>query len=315
MTQLERSIDPPGRSPFSRTMRLGAELARPRRSGQTGHACAGYYEIRYLRANVGFCSTYSIFTCSGPQTKIASVFGPSTTSATSMPGPLRVLERLVRGIDEHCEVVEQRPLGVSRLALVELDERAADLDPRLVLGREPELLVLLSGLLRRCGEERHVVEVVLDVGLTLDETEPQALGHVEVGAAVLAGHVEPVEQAERLLEVGDAKRDVLERAPLARALFGEERQLAPASVRPDQRELVRSLDDVHREPLGHEVRDPVAVGDPERDVVESLGPHSAFTLSTKRGPDPVYFLRLTAARSCRLFIVERPLMFRRFAWL
>ena len=39
-------------------------------------------------------------------------------------------------------MVEQRPLGIARLAGVELDERAADLDTRLRPGREAELLVL-----------------------------------------------------------------------------------------------------------------------------------------------------------------------------
>src|SRR6188472_2815870 len=65
--------------------RLGAELTRTRGRGQSGHARTGNEQLGYLSANVGFCSTYSIFTRSGPQTKIASVFGASTTSATSIP--------------------------------------------------------------------------------------------------------------------------------------------------------------------------------------------------------------------------------------
>jgi hypothetical protein len=37
--------------------------------------------------------------------------------------------------------------------------------------------------------------------------------------------------------------------------------------------------------------------------------------SAKRPCADAYFLRLTAASSCRLFMCERPLMFRRLAWL
>src|SRR5439155_435568 len=64
---------------------LGAELTGASRRDQAGHARADYEQVAYFSANVGFCSTYSIFTRSGPQTKTAYVFGASTTSATSMP--------------------------------------------------------------------------------------------------------------------------------------------------------------------------------------------------------------------------------------
>jgi hypothetical protein len=66
---------------------------------------------------------------------------------------------------------------------------------------------------------------------------------------------------------------VLERAALTRPLGLEERQLAAASVRADEGELVGSLDHVHAEMSGDEVRDWIALGDPERDVVERLRPH------------------------------------------
>src|SRR6186997_1396176 len=46
---------------------LGPELPRPCGGGQAGHARTGYHQVGYLSANVGFCSTYSIFTRSGPQ--------------------------------------------------------------------------------------------------------------------------------------------------------------------------------------------------------------------------------------------------------
>src|SRR3954454_20427818 len=53
---------------------------------------------------------------------------------------------LLGGVDEDCEMVQERSLRIARPALVELDEGPADLDPRLLrrAGRrvaEPEPLV------------------------------------------------------------------------------------------------------------------------------------------------------------------------------
>ncbi len=160
-----------------------------------------------------------------------------------------------------------------------------------------------------------MVEVVLDVGLRLDEPEPKALLHVEICRAVLAVDRDPLEPPERLPQVVDPQRDVLESPLLPRPFLCEERQLAAARVRPDERELVGALDHVHREPLGQEVRDGVAIGHPERDMVQGLGPHPARNLPSRMRPTQTYFFRLTAARSCRLFIRERPLTFRRLASL
>jgi len=97
--------------------------------------------------------------------------------------------------------------------------------------------------------------------------------HVEEGAAVLARDVDALQATERSVQIVHTERHVLQRTALAGGLGVEQRQLPATRVRADQRELVRLLDHVHREPLGHEVRDRIAVGDPERDVVESLGPH------------------------------------------
>ena len=58
------------------------------------------------------------------------MFAASTTDSTSIPLLARVGDHLVGRVDEHGEVVQQRPLGRRRVALVELDERAADLDAR-----------------------------------------------------------------------------------------------------------------------------------------------------------------------------------------
>jgi hypothetical protein len=105
-------------------------------------------------------------------------------------------------------VVEQRTLGLARVALVELDPRAADLDPRdpvFRLGRrEPELQILLRRRGRVVRVERGVVEVELDVGRRLDEVNLDPAGQL----VVLGGTVEGA----------DAKRDVLDRATFPRPL-------------------------------------------------------------------------------------------------
>jgi hypothetical protein len=61
---------------------------------------------------------------------------------------------------------------------------------------------------------------------------------------------------------------VHERAAFSVSVGGEERQLAAASVGTDEREGVGAVDDVHAEVLGHEVRDPITVGNPEGNVIE-----------------------------------------------
>jgi hypothetical protein len=92
---------------------------------------------------------------------------------------------LFGGVDEHSQVVQQRPLGVSRIARVELDMGPADLDTRIAfvarVGRcEPQLLVLARGTLRVVCVERNMVEVVLDVGRRLDEPNPHSLAELDL---------------------------------------------------------------------------------------------------------------------------------------
>jgi hypothetical protein len=79
---------------------------------------------------------------------------------------------LLGRLDQNRKVVQQRSLRVARLALVELDESSADLDPRRARrsrrGRgESELEVGLRRLLGRMRPECNVVEVVLDLGRRL----------------------------------------------------------------------------------------------------------------------------------------------------
>src|SRR5439155_14753765 len=100
----------------------------------------------------------------------------------------------------------------------------------------------------------------------------------------------------------------LERAWLARPLRREQRQLAAPRVGADERERVRAIHDVHADLSGDEVGDDVPVRDPERDMVQGLRRHGVSITSG-------YFLASTARCSCRLFIFERPAMFRRLASL
>jgi hypothetical protein len=211
-------------------------------------------------------------------------------------------------------VIEQRPLRLTRIAVVELEPGAADLDTPLADGREPELLVLGGRLLGLRREKRDVVDLVLGVRLRRDQAEPKPLGDVEVRGPVGPVDVDIRHFRQHPVEVADSERHVLQRALLARALLREQRQLPAQRVPADERELVRPLDLVHPEPLGQELADAVPIRDPQGDMVEGLGPHPGQ--STYPGEARVhYFLRLTAASSCRLFMRERPLMFRRFAWL
>jgi hypothetical protein len=117
------------------------------------------------------------------------------------------------------------------------------LDPRQAVGRlggvEPELDVLVSRPLRIGRDQRDVVEVVLDLGRRLDESHADAVSEVEVCARAVR------KRRAGGLEIGDPQGDVLERAALARAFGLEERQLSVARVRPDEREPLGPIDDVH----------------------------------------------------------------------
>ena len=160
------------------------------------------------------------------------------------------------------------------------DEGASDLDARLFRGSgrriaEAEPLVRPCGCRRIAREQRDVVEVVVDVGSPLDEPKPQTLIDVEIGLALarLLDREVLRQLGDRRPQVGHAKRDVLERPALSRPLSLEQRQLAAAGVRADERELVRSLDHVHPEMSGQEIRNGIALSDPERDMVERPRPH------------------------------------------
>ena len=118
--------------------------------------------------------------------------------------------------------------------------------------------------------QHHVVDVVLDVGAgRLDQTHAEALRRLEGGDAALTFDRQPARQGgKRRLQVRHAQHDPLQGAGIARALGREQRQLAAARIRPHEGEGVRAIDDVHPGVLAEEVRQRVAVGDPQGDVVE-----------------------------------------------
>src|SRR5439155_24931766 len=102
-------------------------------------------------------------------------------------------------------------------------------------------------------------------------------------------------------------RDVLGSATAARALGVEQRQLAAARVRADERELVLPVDDVHAEMRRREIRDRIPLVDPEGDVIQGIRLQAASLA--------IYDLAATARWSCAFVMRERPLMPRRFASL
>ena len=183
---------------------------------------------------------------------------------------------LVGRLDAEAEMVEQGPLGLFDRALDELHVgipgfQAAVLDVEAQLGELRE---------RRLGigdAERDVVEVVGDPVVSVDEREGHALRALELDATL----VRPLDRevgrqlGQRLIEVEHPQADARQRARGAVGLGREQCQLPAASVAAHERELVRAVDHVHAEPVDEEVRQLVAVGDPEGDVVKRLDLHAA----------------------------------------
>ena len=124
-TQLERSIEPPARSPFSYSVASSAELAG--RAAATSPAIpapaiAAQLHERERRLVLDVLDLHAL----GPHTNTAYVFGASTTSATSAGSLLRPSSarstRTARWF--------RSGRSGSGIAVAELDERAAHLDPR-----------------------------------------------------------------------------------------------------------------------------------------------------------------------------------------
>src|SRR5207302_8020587 len=125
------------------------------------------------------------------------------------------------------------------------------------------------GRLRVTREERDVIQVVLDVGRRFDERDANpAAGVEDLGRAI-----RQLRAGRR--EDGYTQRNMPEGARLARPLCIEERQLPAARIRAQEREVVLVRDTVHSEMLLEERGDRLAVGDPERHMIEGLRLHGA----------------------------------------
>src|SRR6185437_2756838 len=219
MTPLESSIEPPGRAPFSSTVgkapssRARAAAHNPAipapaisNSGQgEGRLVLDVLDLDPLRAP----DEHGVRVC-------------RVDDVVDLDPELAGLRDVILGrLDQNGEMVQQRPLRIARLTLVELDERPADLHPWRARGprrssgeAQPE--VLLGRLLGRLRPQRDVVEVVLDLRRRLDEPEPQPFRDVCVDLTVAwPVQLGAVERAERRAEARDPQRDVLERALLA----------------------------------------------------------------------------------------------------
>ena len=122
-----------------------------------------------------------------------------------------------------------------------------------------------------------MVEVVVEIGLGLDETERDAFAQLEVRLTFApALDREPVgKPGQRLREVAHTQRDMLDRAALPWSVGREQGQLPAPGVRADERERVGPVDHVHPEMPDGEVRQGVAIREPVGDVVERERSHVA----------------------------------------
>ena len=167
----DRSIEPPMRVPFSRTTTGHAELAQAARR-RRARPCRPRRRDHYVSENVGLCSTYSIRTRSGPQRNAAYVFAASTTDSTSIPrSPASAITSSAESTSTARWFRSGRsgspgsPSWNSMYAPPTSTRRVAG-------GREAVALVLAAPSPAAIARpERDVVEVVLDVGLRLDERQ------------------------------------------------------------------------------------------------------------------------------------------------
>jgi hypothetical protein len=181
----------------------------------------------------------------------------------------RLRESVLGRVNEDAEVVQERPLRVHGLASVELDVRAAGLAARdagvaRLRRLKAEGNVLLGGRVGLPRVERNVIEVVVDANRCFDEPDPQTVPELGVDDVRIDA-----------VQIADAERDMPEHSWLAGAVGGETRELPAARVGADEREGVGPLDDVHPEPTGQGLGDPVPVGGPESHVIERLDLHGS----------------------------------------
>src|SRR5439155_11480550 len=187
-------------------------------------------------------------------------------------GLVRTRSPVVRRVDEETQVVEQRTLDLGGIALVQLEERAGHLDPWHAVARlrrrEAERQPFSRRPLGIGRNEGDVVEVVVDIGLPFDEPDVQPLAGVDLRPGAVG------ERSHRLLQVRDAQSDAAQCPRCSWPVGLEQRQLSAPRVAAHERETIGPLDHVHAEVRAREVRDRIAVGDPEGDVVQTLRLHA-----------------------------------------
>src|SRR6266540_45746 len=269
---LESSIDPPGRSPFS-SKTAGTPSSRRRVAATSPPIPAPATVTNELREREArlVLDVFELHALRAPDEDRIRI------RRVDHVGNLRsrlfgALAPLVCGVDEDAEVVEKRAVGLARVARVQLEVGAGHFDPRRAVssrGRsETEALPLARGLLRVGHSHRHVVEVVFGPAGDLHQRDSQPLRDLELLAEA------PREGPECSLDVRHSQADANQGSRLPWAFSSEQRQLAPAGVPADQREAIRALDLVHTEVPAGEIGDLVAVGDPERHVVEAPELHA-----------------------------------------
>ena len=219
------------------------------------------------------------------------MFGASTTSSTSIPRSSASATCSSTESTSTARWLRSGLSGSAGLTGLDVDERAANLQPSVADALETEGLPGRSGAGGIARDEADVVEVELHRRRRLDDDDPQALPEIDF--------------RRRPSSELHAQPDVAQRARLARPLGLEQGQLAVTGIRADQRKTLRPLDHVHPELFRRDLDDPVALGHPERDVIERPGLHLRS----------VYFFRSTARCSWALFIFDRPSMPIRFASL
>ena len=277
ITPLDSSIEPPARSPFSRSSTRGAAAPRPARR-RRGRPCrrrprSGRASRSRSSENSGLCSTYSSWMPSGPHTKNANVFAASRTSAISMPAVARLVELLLAGVHQQRDVVQQRALGLggrsgarARTCLSPTASRSSAV--RAQAERRQASRARAPGRGRaaprgRCRTRRRCRSPRPD-----PRPRPSGASKVATPSACVRPR-SPLGSARARGSRSDTRSTTRSSgAGLARALGREQRQLAAPRIRPHEREGVRAIDYVHPGVLAQEVRQRVAVGDPQGDVVE-----------------------------------------------
>ena len=171
---------------------------------------------------------------------------------------LRLFDVLAGRLHEEAEMVEERPVGLSWIAGLEVDVCVAGPKPA-PLDDETERRQLREDSLRIAHAKGDVIDVVWLAG-RFDRDKGHAVRGAREFLVCSAG--------------GNPDRDVCQHAPITGAVGGEERQLAPSGVRPHEGEGVRPLDHVHPKALDEEVGKGVTVFDPQRDVVEGFDVHT-----------------------------------------